>query len=223
MMRCIFIILALSLCINAEAQLGVRPILKAGIRTEGNSKFLPYESEGVSEATRYTYSAAIYVPKFRTAVEWTYREEGRNAFLKIPAFLIKKPKLERLPQQPQRLTEKGDTIGTYLEFYPNWLSISFNCFPNKWKKHQLLIGSSLVKREGGLHVVDYVVDHTWGRETFIKTVNDVSQKAILWKTEYNFMPYKYSLISFRCNYAYFSKFPHSYYEFILSIGTYLDL
>ena len=222
MIRFTFIIIALSLCICAEAQLGIKPMLKAGVRTEGNGKFLSYESGGVSENTRYTYNAAVYIPKFHTSIEWTYREQGRNAFLKVPNFLIKKPKIT-LQNQPSRLAKAGDTLGTYLEFYPNWFSISFNLLPNKWKKHQLLLGGGIIKREGGLLYVDRTVDHTWGREAFIKIINDVSQKTILWKSEYIFMPFKYSLLSLRCNYAYFSKFPHGYYEFILSLGTYIDL
>lgn len=81
----------------------------------------------------------------------------------------------------------------------------------------------MIKRSGGLLRVNYVAIHTWGTELLLKTDPDVSQKAILWKTEYLFMLYKYTLASLRFNYAYFSKKPHRYYEFILSIGTYLDL
>ena len=221
-MRLVFILLTLSLCTNAEAQLGIKPMLKAGVRTYGSSKFLPYESEGLSKQTWYTYSASIYIPKFRTAIEGTYRENGRYAFIKIPNFLIKKPKSSQINRVPRPLMS-GDTLTTYIGFYPSWFSFSFNVLPNTLKKHQLLLGGGMIKRAGGLNVVDYVVIHRWGTELLIKSAPDVSQKTILWKSEYIFMPFKYSLLSLRCNYAYFSKFPHGYYEFILSLGTYIDL
>ena len=221
-MRYIFCLVALSLCISAEAQLGITPIFKAGIRTYGSSKFLPNESNGVSKVTWYTYSAAIYIPKFHTAIEGTYRENGRYAFIKVPNFLIATPKSLQ-PSQPPRPFMSGDTLSTLIEFYPSWFSFSVNALPNTWKKHKLLLGGGTIKRNGGLLRVNYVATHPWGTELLLKTDPDISQKTILWKTEYLFMPYKYTLASLRFNYAHFSKKPHGYYEFILSVGTYLDL
>jgi hypothetical protein len=220
-MRLLAIILFLSLYNNVGAQIGVKVTLKAGVRTFGNEQFLLTESNGLNRTTWYTYSGAIYVSKYHTALEWTYREWGRYAFINTPNFLIAKPKLANTGTP--RLVESGDTMGSLISFYPSWFSISFNVFPNKWKKHQLLLGAGAIERKGGLQVVDYTIDHTWGREAFIVTPVDVSQKGILWKSEYIFMPFKYSLISLRCNYAYFSKFPHGYYEFMLSVGSYIDL
>ena len=95
--------------------------------------------------------------------------------------------------------------------------------PKKLTKHQFFIGAGLVKRKGGLQLVDYTVQQAWGLEYFIKYDPVVNQNSILWKTEYIFKPFKYTLISTRFNYAYFSKFPHGYYEFIVSLGTYIDL
>lgn len=217
MIRLIIFVITLSFCFRSEAQIGLQITLKAGVRTYGNSTFLPYESRAVSEDTWYTYSGAVYIPKMRVAFEWTKRELGRYAFVKIPNFLRPKPNVAR--PFLNRLPQKGDTVGTYLEFYPNWFSVSFNAFPNKWKKHQLLIGAGLIKRNGGLLIVEY----NTGFEALYKVNPSVSQKTVLWKSEYIFMPFKYSLLSLRCNYAYFSKFPHGYYEFVLSFGTYIDL
>jgi hypothetical protein len=219
----IILLIIMSLCLRAEAQIGVKVTLKAGVRTYGNEHFLPTEGNGLNRTTWYTYSGAIYVSKFHTALEWTYREWGRYAFIKTPDFLVAKPKVAYTSMPMPRLAEAGDTIGSLISFSPSWFSISFNVFPNKWKKHQLLLGLGGIERSGGLHVVDYTIDHTWGRESFIKTPVNVSQKGILWKSEYIFMPFKYSLISLRCNYAYFTKFPHGYYEFVLSVGSYIDL
>ena len=221
-MRIFLTLIAVSLCNIAEAQLGIKPIFKAGMRTYGSSKFLPYESESVSKVTWYTYSGAIYISKIHTAIEGTYRESGRYAFIKIPDFLIKKPK-EPHPIRTTQLPMSGDTLNTLINFYPGWLSFSFNLLPNEWEKHQFFFGGSMIKRIGGLNIENYAVLSPWGLELHIKSDPDVSQKAILWKTEYIFMPYKYSLVSLRLNYAHFSKRPHGYYEFILAIGTYLDL
>lgn len=217
-MRHIIYLFFLSFCTYAKAQIGVKTILKAGARTYGFNKFLPSESPGVSKQTWYTYNAAIQIPKFHISIEGTYREWGRYAFLKVPDFLIQKSKAVP-PFSSPALPKIGDTLGTYIQFNPHWFSLSFNVLPNKWKKHQLLLGGGMINRNGGLTRVKYVSLNYLER----KIEPDISQKTILWKSEYLFMPFKYTLLSARYNYAYFSKFPHGYYEFILSIGTYIDL
>lgn len=222
-MRKIILLVITSLCLRAEAQIGLKVILKAGVRTSGSHKFLPTESSGVQKETWYTYSGAVYIPKFHFALEGTYRELGRFAFIKVPDFLISEPKIFNNTIVPSRLAETGDTLGTWVNHYPKWFSASFNVFPNKWKKHQLFLGAGLIERVGGLQRVEVAIDHTWGRELIIGSIVDLTQKGVLWKSEYIFMPFKYSLISLRCNYAYFSKFPHGYYEFMLSVGSYIDL
>lgn len=222
MIRLINLLFVLSLYFPVEAQIGLEFTLKGGIRTEGNHRFLPYESGAVSDNTWYTYGGSIYIPKIKVAAEWTLRESGRYAFLKIPNFLITKPKQFRPPVNFGKV-KTGDTLYTNIEFYPNWFSISYNLLPKNLIKHQFFIGAGLVKRKGGLQLVDYTVQQGWGLEFFIKYDPVVSQNSILWKTEYIFKPFKYTLISTRFNYAYFSKFPHGYYEFIVSIGTYIDL
>jgi hypothetical protein len=225
MIKYLISLIALSFCLRAEAQIGLKITLKGGVRAEGSARFLPWEPDGIIyNATWYTYSGGIYISKIRTAFEWTYREDGRRAFLKIPKFLLAKSKVPR-PQIPIGLLKAGDTLYTLYEFYNHWFSLSFNTFPNSWKKHQFLVGAGFTKRIGGLQIVRSVNRYPWGVETTIKAVSpeDVLQRTILWKTEYVYMPFKYSSVSLRVNYAYYPKFPHSYYEFVLSVGSYIDL
>jgi hypothetical protein len=222
-MRFIFILFFLCLCHLVEAQIGLKVTLKAGIRCEGRQGFLPVESGIFYNRTWYTYSGALYVSKIHTSLEWTYREYGRYAFVNVPNFLLVNKGKEYDPNIPVPVPKAGDTIGTYIEHFSHWASLSFNVFPNKWKKHQFLLGAGLVKRKGGLLKYRYLVQQPFGVEALTKIDPIVSQKGILWKSEYIYMPFKYTLISARCNYAYFTKFPHSFYEFILSVGTYIDI
>jgi hypothetical protein len=226
MIKYLISLIALSFCLRAEAQIGLKLTLKGGVRAEGNGRFLSWEPDGIADnSTWYTYSGGIYISKIRTAFEWTYREDGRRAFLKLPQFLLAKSKVPRPPQKSPLSIKAGDTLYSYHEFSNHWFSVSFNAFPNKWKKHQLLVGAGFTKRIGGLNIVRSVNRYPWGVETTttVASPKDALQRTILWKTEYVYMPFKYSLVSLRVNYAYYPKFPHLYYEFILSLGSYIDL
>ena len=210
----IITIVLLSLCLRAEAQITLEPMYKIGFYGYTWKDRLNFEPN-MQEDIRWRHGLSLHIPEWHLAIDMSFKTKKNAPF---------GSKLIKLGTKPgwrgnfDTIYNIGDTV-IRSKGYSNWVALSVNAFPKKWRKHRLLVGMGLIEREGGIEILEGHIGNL--REPILKGYS-FNQKTMIYKAEYIFMPFKYFLFSINFDYARFKIAPKDYYGLTVSVGSYFD-
>jgi hypothetical protein len=214
-MKFIFTIAIWIIGFNVIAQFTLEPMVKVGFY--GSMKRDQWVNEyNVDPNIYWKHGFSLHIPEWHIAFDVTWRTQKqpfKNPFLKP----TEKPVWRGQFDPNYKI---GDTLGRLGLGYNNWAYFSINMLPTKWHKHKLMIGLGPIEREGGVAVLAGYVVGSWKEPIFSGWT--LNQKAVVYKAEYIFKPFKYTLLSINFDYARFDLAPKDFYGLTVSLGSYFD-